>query len=106
MAISKAAPAQKTTEHRTAEQPASSAKAANRTAADQQIRIQDPASEPAAAIGSPALISPELRQHLIRNEAYFRAERRGFGEGDPVQDWMEAEAEVDRILRKEQGENV
>ncbi len=44
------------------------------------------------------MISPELRLHMIRDAAYFRAERRGFTSGDPMQDWIEAEAEVDRML--------
>jgi|WetSurMetagenome_2_1015567.scaffolds.fasta_scaffold1516920_1 hypothetical protein len=43
-------------------------------------------------------ISPELRQHMIRDAAYYRAERRGFTGGDPMQDWVEAEAEINRML--------
>lgn len=43
-------------------------------------------------------VSPELRQHMIRDAAYYRAERRGFREGDPLRDWLEAEVEIDRLL--------
>jgi DNA anti-recombination protein RmuC len=37
---------------------------------------------------------------MIADAAYFRAERRGFNSGDPVADWLEAEAEVDARLRE------
>ena len=40
----------------------------------------------------------EDRQHMISTAAYYRAERRGFNGGDEVQDWLEAEAEIDAIL--------
>jgi len=31
---------------------------------------------------------------MVALAAYFRAEQRGFVNGDPLQDWLEAEAEV------------
>ena len=43
-------------------------------------------------------VSAEQRQRMIADTAYFRAERRGFNGGDPVVDWLEAEAEVDARL--------
>jgi len=43
-------------------------------------------------------ISASEREQLIAEAAYYRAERRGFQGGDPVQDWIEAEAEVERTL--------
>lgn len=46
--------------------------------------------------------SPEERQRMIAEAAYYRAERRGFDGGDQTQDWLEAEAEVDARLRREQ----
>jgi len=39
-------------------------------------------------------ILAEERRHLIAQAAYFRAERRGFQGGCPIQDWLEAEREV------------
>jgi hypothetical protein len=42
--------------------------------------------------------SPEERHRLIAEEAYLRAERRGFDGGSPEQDWLEAEAAVDARL--------
>ena len=38
------------------------------------------------------------RQRLIAEAAYLMAERRGFETGDPAQDWINAEAEVNRRL--------
>mgnify|MGYP005749557533 CR=1 FL=1 len=45
-----------------------------------------------------ASISPEDRQQMIAEAAYLRAERRGFAAGDPVEDWLAAEREVDLLL--------
>lgn len=39
-----------------------------------------------------------LRDELIRKAAYFRAERRGFAPGAALEDWLEAEREVDRWI--------
>ncbi|HSC05996.1 MAG TPA: DUF2934 domain-containing protein [Steroidobacteraceae bacterium] len=39
---------------------------------------------------------------MIAEAAYFRAERRGFVGGDPVTDWIEAQAEVEGSLRQNQ----
>jgi len=44
-------------------------------------------------------VTPEQRYHMIAEAAYFHAERRGFGGGDPGLDWREAEAEIDRLLQ-------
>lgn len=44
-------------------------------------------------------ISPEERYRLIAEAAYFRALRRGFSSGGEVQDWLEAEADVDARLQ-------
>jgi len=38
------------------------------------------------------------RQRLIAEAAYLMAERRGFEQGDPAQDWINAEEEVNRML--------
>lgn len=35
------------------------------------------------------------REHCIAVAAYYRALRRGFAEGDPVADWLQAEQEID-----------
>ena len=41
-----------------------------------------------------AAAGPDTRYQMIAEAAYYRAERRGFAGGDPVRDWLEAEAEV------------
>jgi hypothetical protein len=51
-------------------------------------------------MGSDYKVSADQRQQMIAEAAYFRAERRGFDRGDPLEDWCEAEAEVDARLRE------
>ncbi len=43
--------------------------------------------------------TPEQRHFMIAEVAYYRAERRGFQGGDPVADWLEAEAEIEALLQ-------
>lgn len=42
--------------------------------------------------------SIEDRERMIAEAAYYKAEGRGFNGGDPLQDWLDAESEIDRIL--------
>ncbi len=44
-------------------------------------------------------ITPEERYRMIAEAAYFLAEKRGFVGGDVAEDWLAAEAEIDRILQ-------
>lgn len=37
----------------------------------------------------------EQRQHMIETAAYYRAQKRGFSDGDPVADWVAAEKEIE-----------
>ena len=50
------------------------------------------------AQGKSSNVTREQRQHMIAEAAYFRAQQRGFQYGDPQQDWLAAEAEVDQML--------
>ena len=43
-------------------------------------------------------LSPELREEMIREAAYYRAERRGFQGGDALADWLASEEEVKTAL--------
>ncbi len=43
---------------------------------------------------------------MIAEEAYLKAEGRGFRGGSPQQDWLEAEAEIDAILMQVQGKGA
>ena len=47
---------------------------------------------------SPVAVGPNERYHRIAEAAYLRAEYRGFLPGCELQDWLEAEAEVDKVL--------
>ena len=51
-------------------------------------------------------VSEGQRQQMIAEAAYFRAERRGFSGGDPVTDWVEAEAEVAERVRQIEGAHL
>jgi hypothetical protein len=43
-------------------------------------------------------IRPEERRRLIEAAAYFMAERRGFQGASPVDDWLQAEREIDALI--------
>jgi Protein of unknown function (DUF2934) len=43
-------------------------------------------------------VPPEERHRMIAETAYFLAQERGFTDGDPVSDWIEAERRVDRQM--------
>ena len=45
-------------------------------------------------------ISPQEKWQLIAQAAYLKAEKRGFIPGFENQDWLEAEAEVERRLSR------
>jgi hypothetical protein len=41
----------------------------------------------------------EVRHHKIEEAAYFKAEHRGFVPGHELEDWMEAQQEIDEASR-------
>jgi len=43
-------------------------------------------------------LSPEQRQAMIAEAAYFKAEQRNFNPGLEEHDWFEAEREIDSML--------
>jgi hypothetical protein len=45
-------------------------------------------------------VPADQRRNYIEVAAYHIAERRGFAAGDPFEDWVQAEAEIDRLLAK------
>ena len=47
---------------------------------------------------NPILANPEIQQEMIAESAYFRSEKRGFVEGDPMEDWLAAEAEINTLF--------
>lgn len=56
------------------------------------------AARPRRARPKPVAVSSEQRRDYVAVAAYYIAARRGFAAGDPMQDWVQAEAEVDRLL--------
>jgi Protein of unknown function (DUF2934) len=50
------------------------------------------------AVAASQSIAPEQRQAMICDAAYFLSERRGFGPGHELDDWLAAEGEIDRLL--------
>lgn len=51
-----------------------------------------------ASRGDGGGIDPVIRHQMIAEAAYLRAQARGFGDGDPMDDWLAAEQEVDTLL--------
>ena len=56
------------------------------------------ARKPAKSSGLSNNTPPEERWRLIAVAAYHKAERRGFAPGGELQDWTEAEKEIDELL--------
>jgi hypothetical protein len=59
-------------------------------------RPTTPTAKPATA----GAISPERRNGMVAEAAYYIAERRGFAEGSPIEDWLMAEAQIDAMLSR------
>jgi hypothetical protein len=70
------------------------AKTGTTTSAKTGTRTAKPRSTQKAGPG----LTPERLHQLIAEEAYLRAERRGFAGGDPVSDWLAAEQSVTHRL--------
>lgn len=51
-----------------------------------------------AGVHSGESVYTEERQHMIAEAAYFRAMQRGFNGGNSLDDWLEAEREINRLL--------
>jgi len=50
------------------------------------------------AEGSQDTIDPDLRHRMISEAGYRRYTERGYAEGYDLDDWLQAEAEVDHLL--------
>ena len=72
-------------------------KVAKRPPASMDTRSKTKRPAKAKAVARPE-ITAEARRQMIEKEAYFRAEKRGFTSGDPVNDWLIAEEEIDQLL--------
>ena len=47
----------------------------------------------------PERIGSELREQMIAELAYYRAEKRGFEPGHELEDWLAAEQEIDALAQ-------
>lgn len=47
-----------------------------------------------------AQVSPEQRQKMIEEAAFYKAEKRNFAPGHETQDWADAEREIDELLAR------
>lgn len=56
-----------------------------------------PVAKRATAAGGKLKVTPEQRYSMVAEAAYYRAQQQGFM-GDPVQDWIAAEAEIAALL--------
>jgi len=79
------------------------AKVASKTTLPSQTVARAPVARTEGKKGSPApqpgsALNVEERTRLVAQAAYFRAEKRGFAPGFELQDWVEAEAEVLRLI--------
>lgn len=61
-----------------------------------------PAKTKAAAKVKPSIlpIPDEHRRRYIELAAFYIAERRGFSGGNTLEDWLQAEAEIEQLLRQ------
>lgn len=73
------------------------AKAKTSAKAEGAPAAKPPAASKKAKAAAGAEVSPEQRRNYIEVAAFYIAERRGFA-GNPLDDWSEAEAEIDRLL--------
>jgi hypothetical protein len=47
-----------------------------------------------------ASVTPEARQHMIAEAAYYKAEERSFAPGAETTDWLKAEQDIARMLEQ------
>lgn len=52
-------------------------------------------SDPYCIVTASGTVTPDKRQAMIKEAAYYRAARRGFAPGHELEDWLLAEQEID-----------
>lgn len=81
------------------ETPATKVTKANPKKAAAKAVPKPAAKQPSAGrVKQPSVVPAEQRRNYIEMAAYYIAERRGFVPGNPLEDWVQAEAEIDRLL--------
>ncbi len=73
-------------------------KTVKKTAAKKAVRKKTTARRPSTTPRNPIQVSAEERWRMIATAAYYKAEARGFTAGDDQQDWLDAEAEINKLF--------
>ena len=79
-------------------EPTAKVKAAPKTAPEKKVAPKKAVAVRSRAKKKTPAVSPEQRKYYVEVAAYHIAERRGFAPGNPLEDWVQAEAEIDRLL--------
>ncbi|MEO8463922.1 MAG: DUF2934 domain-containing protein [Gammaproteobacteria bacterium] len=58
-------------------------------------------SESGRHLDAEAGATPEQREHMIAEAAYYIAEHREFQGNDPVSDWLQAQTDIDSRTKRE-----
>jgi len=64
----------------------------------QTDKPKSPGKPNSRAMPSDSILESGTRDKLVREAAYFRAERRGFSPGGELEDWVAAERDVDQMV--------
>ena len=83
---------------KTPRKPAARKPAEGPAAPRRKAAAPEEAPTPGASGEKPADLAPEELRRFIAEAAYFRAQKRGFTPGYELQDWVEAESEVRRLI--------
>ncbi len=81
----------------------STAKSAGKSVAKKTVKPVVPHVDPSevhlmASTAPKPHLTLDQRHHYVSVAAFYIAERRGFTLGNPAEDWLAAEAEVDRLI--------
>jgi hypothetical protein len=73
-------------------------KAAPAAASKKPVAVKKVAAPRKVAPAPKPAITAEQRNNYVEVAAFYIAERRGFASTNPADDWIEAEAEIDRLI--------
>jgi hypothetical protein len=96
--MAKAAPAKATPAVSAAKTPAASTRSKKAAAKTTSATAHGGLEGKKISLRSLANVSPAERLHMVHEAAYYRAEKRGFEPGHEVEDWAEAEREIDELI--------
>ena len=78
----------------------SAAKAAGATPKRGQPAAPKPLSDHRGSLRQLATVSEAKRQDMIREAAYYKAEKRHFAPGHDAEDWAAAERDIDELIAR------